>query len=462
MAKKKKKRKGNPMRPVSDKHKLMRPKLKNGEFDIDWTLIMPDLGGTEYMQNESPLHISDEITELPVYQTLKKKYIKDTMTTEDYQEYKQRAEKIKENLELQFNKFLSSYTDDGDFVQTLCQDNTAIDLIDFREYVQHDNDLTAAANQIVNTPGMSDISMLWSTQDCVDVIITESLSYRIKRVIYDYINHEVRYCCIEYRKFRITDEITVKVPILTYLITTSIGTCLDMTKFVSGTNIPSSLESYKKESIHKKILECLSKAAPDENNFKAIRTGIMGIDGIESILGHMEKFHSHFSKEQYRLLREQMRSIYLQAYNQSATNAEKEEHIIASISVIISAIVVTNAYLKKNQISRPISDHIKYETDIVLENRPERKTRKLGNMIKIRSDKRPKAPDTEKIIKYHMPEWQCKGHLRHLKSGKIIEIKPHTCKRKCVDMSNIRSNYPKQGTNYIIQNPQKGENPDEH
>ena len=79
----------------------------------------------------------------------------------------------------------------------------------------------------------------------------------------------------------------------------------------------------------------------------------------------------------------------------------------------------------------------------------------LGSKIEITSEARPIAPDEERIIRYHIPEWGRKAHLRHLKNGKIIEIPAGKCYRRCVDMSNIKSKLSEQAVDYVI----KPENP---
>ena len=133
-----------------------------------------------------------------------------------------------------------------------------------------------------------------------------------------------------------------------------------------------------------------------------------------------------------------------------------EAHIETINAVVASAILIMNSYLKAKKLSKPVASAITYGTDIILQNRSQRKTRMLGNNIKIMSDTRPEPPDHEKLIKYHTPEWERKAHLRHLKNGRVVEIPAGKCYRKCVDMSNVTSLMPQQAVDYIV-NPADNE-----
>jgi hypothetical protein len=451
---KKKSKKHNTAKPVTDKHKLMRKYLPDGSFDVDWALMPCDLGGAEYMKNDSVLPFGNDIRICPTYKILKKQYLK---SSDDIAVYTEHVKQTKQDIDIQSDKWLKSFSDMDQVLNRYSSASDTppvIDSIDFREYMNVDSpdftDMLASANSIINNIEDIDISMLWSTQEYVDITVSNSLSYRIKRVLYDHLNDEVRYCCVEYTKFKISDDITVEIPTLEFIMTVCIGKCVDNQVFIANGRT-TNLEPHKKDKFHTAVLKTLRDSAENPDTFKAVRIGIMGIDSMESMCGHIEKHHDHFSRDRYRFIRDQLKLICVDMRRPGVAEIDRQEQIIMTPSIVAAAIIITNSYLKKKQLSKPVATtSVSHETEIILENKPTRKTRKLGNKILITSESRPQAPDKERIIKYHTPEWQCKGHLRRLKSGKIIEIKPHACKRRCVDMTNIKSKLPTQATDYVI------------
>ena len=91
---------------------------------------------------------------------------------------------------------------------------------------------------------------------------------------------------------------------------------------------------------------------------------------------------------------------------------------------------------KKNIVNKPM-DLKDNSTFIVPSNK--RKVRTLGNSgIDIISEKVPRTPDAQYIRHYSVSSWTQAGHIRHMKSGKTIYIKPQTKHRHALTDKNIK------------------------
>lgn len=62
---------------------------------------------------------------------------------------------------------------------------------------------------------------------------------------------------------------------------------------------------------------------------------------------------------------------------------------------------------------------------------PERKVRMVGT-IPVISSTVPRRPTEKTIIKYQLESWNTRGHMRHLKSGKVVYVKPSVHHRKAL------------------------------
>lgn len=65
-------------------------------------------------------------------------------------------------------------------------------------------------------------------------------------------------------------------------------------------------------------------------------------------------------------------------------------------------------------------------------------TRYVGS-IRIKSEKVPKLPTKETVVKYKTPVWHARGGVRHLQDGRVIPFKESTRRRKC-----LMEKYPEQ------------------
>lgn len=63
---------------------------------------------------------------------------------------------------------------------------------------------------------------------------------------------------------------------------------------------------------------------------------------------------------------------------------------------------------------------------------PKKKIRVIGTGLTIKSEKPPRPPREETIIRYKIPSWKTRGHIRTYKNGKQVYIKESIHKRRCL------------------------------
>lgn len=64
-------------------------------------------------------------------------------------------------------------------------------------------------------------------------------------------------------------------------------------------------------------------------------------------------------------------------------------------------------------------------------NTNKRRIRYVGK-IRVKSDKTPKLPTEESVVKYKTPIWHARGGVRHMKDGRVIPFKESVHHRKCL------------------------------
>ncbi len=58
--------------------------------------------------------------------------------------------------------------------------------------------------------------------------------------------------------------------------------------------------------------------------------------------------------------------------------------------------------------------------------------RTLKSGVTIKSVKMPKAPTMQSVTHYKVASWNCRGHIRHCKSGKVTYVRPSVKERQCL------------------------------
>jgi hypothetical protein len=213
------------------------------------------------------------------------------------------------------------------------------------------------------------------------------------------------------------------------------------------------ISGFSNSTIGKIITDAYQKTYGDD--YKAIELGCMGSQDISDLSYYiLETCRKIINKQDLNILRNFLSRTQLHVYydfrNQSNENIETY-HKSRSGGIFASDLFLTNKFLKDKKLSKPVkTGSVQGEAEIILQNMPMRKTRFLGDKIKISSKSRPATPDMNRIIKYHIPEWERKEHLRKLKDGRIIKVRASHCLRKCVDMHGAKSNLPKTATDYKI------------
>jgi hypothetical protein len=112
------------------------------------------------------------------------------------------------------------------------------------------------------------------------------------------------------------------------------------------------------------------------------------------------------------------------------------------VKAFITIITVTNTELYLNKPKRP-QKKTKSAAKISIENadnesQPEKVVRRIGGMS-VTSVKIPKLPTEKSVIRYKVLQWQTRGHIRTLKSGKQVYVKPYTNTRHALEEKNIQS-----------------------
>lgn len=412
----------------------------------------------DYNQNNTPL------------QTTLQKIYKPANNIENYAE---KVRNVKNILTDIFDKYLASLSDmDKTLNKYSCRNE--IDSFDFRQYVK-ENDILDEMREIIDKDG--DTAILFSSSEFFDIKFTNTVSWRVQRIMYDHLNDGVRYCIIEYRKTKLFDDCVLEIPTAAFVVQYDIVNIINNEECIKTDAYSQKTVDFsryiKTSTLTEKNADYLKNNNSDPNDYKAIRIGVMGFNNLHNIKNWLSDNHDEMVRSTYRfakdlfddLIKEQYCCVMPQQKIETPTALQarnKYIHINLTESLPIAAIVVANHLLKQKKLSRPISanqSETKYGVEITLENKPARKTRMLGDCIRISTEKRPENINEEKLIKYHTPEWERKSHLRHLKSGKIIEIKSQKCKRRCVDMSDIKTKQTAPAIDYII-NPSK-ENPTE-
>jgi hypothetical protein len=141
--------------------------------------------------------------------------------------------------------------------------------------------------------------------------------------------------------------------------------------------------------------------------------------------------------------------VQQQLKTQHNTNQFQE---LVKIFVAVTTIVNEQLYLHKP--SRPIrksnalsKDKIN-TTNAANSSQPEKVVRNIG-IISITSAKPPKMPTERSIVRYNVAEWETRGHIRTMKSGKQIYIQPHINHRHALEDKDIEKKTPQQIIKFV-------------
>lgn len=458
-SKKKKVKKQGPPKPKNKTHTLcFKPSKDTGKIDVEMLCGIPDINGLD-KNIKGPVYISNEPKDLH----FASRFDEEIEKSDKGDKIKAELLEIKNLIQKQCDVYLRNTTD---LEQSLniydTETNPVTDTIDLREYMNlyfdnQSDDPIKSVRDIINKPDFTyDPSWFWSTSEYVDIIITPNLMYKLQRVLYDTIHNEVRYCIVEYQRFRLGSDVYIQIPTLMGIMQFAIVTVDNKSKTGKYIDNYRPLDNNKAyfdikpfyDKMGRRIIDTYSNDYGD--NFKTLHNTTIGYDNFMSIYDDLQKFHRHLDTSAYKAL---LKTIYAINKNDLYVNpdSETQQHFL-SPSIISSALLLTNYLLKNKKLSKPVkspkTQNIIHEFDIGNNNQPERKTRVLGQSIKITSNKRPDAPAIDKIIKYHTPEWERKEHLRKLKSGKIVTVRAAKCKRK--SMNGQESKITKTAVDYKI------------
>ena len=143
----------------------------------------------------------------------------------------------------------------------------------------------------------------------------------------------------------------------------------------------------------------------------------------------------HLSKNEQRIWKVYLEE--LQNMDDAITKqSNNKQHIGYSLAVIfINTIPKISAALEQNKPKlapgqrtrrKPDVSQKTYETPDTI---PKKKVRIIGTGIKVKSEKPPKMPTMETVIRYKTPSWTTRGHMRTYQNGKQVWIKESVHKR---------------------------------
>lgn len=471
MAKKKKKYKIAP-KPSSKQIHLAYAKNKKGISEIYKSISIPEYSMSEILD-------------------INHSYIVDMS---GYPANKNKIKTLTLNTALQWcNNFI---TNTQDMDQSLNISNTepkpVFDTIDFTDFIKS-NDLYKTVNDILNTEDFEyDPSYLFSPNQYFEIIFSENLIFRCKRIDYNQERKATEYQVIVYQKFSFKfdndDYIDKWFPVF------EMYTCASPSEYNTETKIIKPLMDTFLNNTESSQLKMLSFDAnpttvfAEKNNslitaycnrygntFRAMDTAILGADGIRSFMGYAKYNIKNLSKGDFNITNaalaecsithlgiHNLNEPYMTNFGYEIKNREtlynyKECCEFVEIATAVNyAIFYINKLLKDKKLSSLIKNPVHKVKRTIEINTDEdtaadiRQTRILGENICFKSSSRPKPQDVEHIIRYSTPEWGRREHLRKLKSGKIIKIKSSICKRHCIDNNTSEKEIKTKGIDYKI------------
>ena len=352
-----------------------------------------------------------------------------------------------------FKEILSNCKDVPDIMNVWSEksNNTVIDTLNFSECISKEDRYNVMNEDAIRgLQVIGDISALWSVSDTVDIILSDKMFMRVNRVNFDENDRTIEYCVYAYRKIKISDDNLIVVPIDCMSIKLGlIGKKLEFDEKVNSEDMDKQIGN--RIGLRVRYNKNMTPVCEYVNGLKVIAR-INGDFNLGNMLTHLINNHKHLSKDEYKTIRECLTNI---TYDVCGTNAEEyifnelNKICALSSSFVTSAIIIANKFIHKKEVSKTTNAEVKHIVGDEILKRPERKKCLLGDSIVFESSTIPKAMGIDKIIKYHIPEWDRKEHLRHLKSGKVIKVKASQCKRRCVNITS-RHKLEKQGIDYVV------------
>lgn len=77
------------------------------------------------------------------------------------------------------------------------------------------------------------------------------------------------------------------------------------------------------------------------------------------------------------------------------------------------------------------NDGVRHETRLPADNEAKKKIRAVSGIV-IKSDKPPRRPTRQSVVRYGIESWTCRGHIRRLKSGRLVPVRPSIHHRKAL------------------------------
>lgn len=352
--------------------------------------------------------------------------------------------------------------------------NTACDVLDFTKYGDDNtrkNVLKDAVNILRKQTNVDDISLLWSTNEHVYIKYSASCEFAIKRLGYDANTKSVSYEIVAYEKQILFRNEIITVPC--YIVQYSIG-LIDTDDVICDSNSDNENDKANwttKSWLNMNYIQNLMSGNCEvkSNNCVFPYIQIEKMSTIENIINDCRKMIKNdmsIKNEMRTTITNLFINVAINLFsdkliNNDTTLSHYAAYLKQKLSIPLACIIIANNMLMTEKLSKP-SDCNKQYNQAYIKNvinnttteQPIRKTRHINN-ISIVSQKRPMKPTMQKIIKYSISEWNRRGFMRHYKNGKVVEIRPTTVRRQCVDASTLPSAKNQKCTNYIVHSDKK-------
>ena len=327
-------------------------------------------------------------------------------------------------------------------------ETAVIDKIDMREYIKEYGEYPQMAlDAISSIQTIGDIGAAWTTNEFVDIMLTEDIFTRVHRDGYDTDEGVIKYTMYAYRRVRLSEDICTVV--LAFACKFDVGIDGQRVVLSKTCDNPDNLDVLE---LDMKFVNGVKRY--DVTKGLRLKERLTGLVSFIDILTYLKDEYEWHDEHDKRFMLNLMYGINLDLFFSKqpmiAGNKQKNFDDLCC-EWALYAIVVTNKFIKEKKMSKPRKHYNIEACGINFADRPDRKLRVLGEKITIETEECPQIVTIDKIIKYHVTEWERKAHLRHMKDGRVIEIKASQCKRKCAE--GHRSNKAKlQSTDYVIKN----------
>ena len=345
---------------------------------------------------------------------------------------------LNKSIDQKLNIYSSDFSDEN------------MDIIDFTEYKSQADNACVFEAAYSYIKSESDINLLWSTNEYVWIKYQHS-DYLIKRKKFDIDTKTIEYQIIGYETWTFVKNANFRIPVYVHNISLNIDSIIPLSERVKTSQ---HVNTQKITTLALQAIRMANALRPDDPITSIPAFDLISGNNLVDMLSYCKKYIDYTFKSQSssdvaskKIMKMMISSIIsnicIDYQGETETDLSLIDFMRQKISTPFACVALTNKLITEGRLSKPISKST-HNTRIYDSTGSEHinKSRKVRNLngIKITSSNRPIAPTVDRIIRYTTAQWGRKGHLRKYKSGKVIEIKPTTVKRKCMSTENATVN----------------------